>query len=323
MATTLISSFLSYSNISIAESTRYSCVSKNGQFLTVAQISSQEKELVNWQQVESLLDGEDIAKACLEFTSRLQDFVNNGNQGFISVGTLNNQYFLCAANESGNCTGDNFGFLLMLNNNMAPEQALRQFFSSSSIEQNQGNSQKPVVNLNQQIATNQTEPLSDQGNQLPQDSTATQPKNSIQYFCLNEGGKQPVTVVDTKRGRIELIIWKSQFFANSGYTPQKRCDQVTARFQQHSDAETLRYISTGTMNQQNVICVAKNDAGDCRSDGLLITLEAQDNPNQVLRELFNLKERASSGGIFRNVGGEEMKEVIVWDDFLETRLNQQ
>ncbi len=325
VATTLISGVLNYSQISIAESNRYSCVTKNGQLVTVAQTSSQEYKLVNWQQVEALIDEGDIAKACLEFSSRLQGFVNNGNQGFISIGILNNQYFLCAANESGNCNGDNFGFLLMLNNNIAPEQALQQFFSQSLIEQSQENSQKPVVNLNQQIATNQPESPSNQANQEnqpPQDSTATQPKNSIQYFCLHQSGEKPVTVADTKRGKIELIIWKSQFFSNTGYTPEQRCDEVTARFQQHSDAKTLRYISTGTMNRQSVICVAQNDAGDCRSDGLLLTLEPRDNPNQVLRELFNLEERASSGGMFRPGGAEELKEVIVWEEFLETKLNQ-
>ncbi|AFZ45568.1 hypothetical protein PCC7418_3454 [Halothece sp. PCC 7418] len=321
IATTLLSSFLISSTSSVAQSNRYNCVSKEGELVTTFQGKNQAIELINWQEVESLIDGDDIAKACLEFSSRLQRLMSNNNLGFIALGTLNNQYFLCTANQSGNCTGNNFGFLIMLKNKINTEDVLKHFFDNSLIENSQGNSQKKVVNLNQPSGTNPSQSSPNHDSESPSNTTATQPQPSIQYFCLNERGDKPVTVVDTKRGRIELIIWKSEFFSGTGYTPQRRCDQVTARFQQHSDAKTLRYISTGTMNRQPVICVAKNDAGDCRNDGLLITLQPQDNPNQVLRELFNLRERADSGGIYRSFGNEELKEVIIWDDFLERRLN--
>lgn len=329
--TTLLSSFFTYSNQAISSDTtlqktetsnRYSdCISKKSELVTALKIKNNEIELIDWQDIKSLLDEKNIAKLCLQFSYRLQRFIENGNANYISIGTLNDQSFLCVADQFGNCTGNNFGFLISLNKNINTEQILEQFFSSSLIENSQGNSQKKVVNLNPGTVTNSPQSSSSQPDQDPENTTATKPQTSIQYSCLNESGEKPVTVVDTKRGRIELIIWKSQFFEGSGYTPQRRCNQVTARFQQHSNQKTLRYISTGTMNGQKVICVAKNDAGDCRNDGLLITLEPKDNPNQVLKDLFNLRERNSSGGIYRNFGGETLKEVIVWDNFLERRLN--
>jgi len=319
IAITLLSSFFIASSSSVAQSNRYNCVSKDGELVTTFQGKNQDIELINWQGAESLIDGDDIAKACLEFSSRLQRLISNSNLEFITLGKLNNQYFLCTANQSGNCTGDNFGFLITLKNNINPEEVLQQFFNSSLIQNSPTDSQKQVVALNQSITNHQSQSPPSQENSSS--TTATKPQSSIQYFCLNERGEKPVTVVDTKRGRIELIIWESEFFSGTGYTPQQRCNQVTARFQKHFDAKTLRYISTGTMNQQPVICVAQNDAGDCRSDGLLITLQPKDDPNQVLRELFNLRERANSGGIYRTFTGEESKKVIVWDDFLEKRLN--
>lgn len=88
-----------------------------------------------------------------------------------------------------------------------------------------------------------------------QDSLA-QTKNS--YKCIQLNGK-PTTIVDTARGRIQLIVWQSDFFRDSGWTPQKRCNEVTKRFQQFSDSGSLRYIATGTMNQQPVICVAEKN----------------------------------------------------------------
>lgn len=329
--TTVLSSFFAYSNRAISsnetstkieESNRYfNCISENSEIVTTFQTQHNEIDLINWQDIKSLIDENNISKACLEVSSRLQRFIKNGNADYISVGTLNNQSFLCVADKFGNCTGNNFGFLISLNKNTNTEQILENFFSPSLIEKSQGNSQKKVVNLNPPIVTNSPQFSSSESNEDSENTTGTKPQTSIQYSCLNKSGEKPVTIVDTKRGKIELIIWKSQFFASSGYTPQRRCNQVTARFQKHSDQKTLRYISTGTMNGQKVICVAKNDAGDCRNDGLLITLEPKDDANHVLRELFNLRERANSGGIYRAFGGEQLKEVIVWDDFLERKLN--
>ena len=108
------------------------------------------------------------------------------------------------------------------------------------------------------------------------------------YQCIEYEGN-PTTVVDTQRGRIKLIVWQSDYFNNSGWTPQKRCEAVTARFQKFSDDNNLKYVSTGIINKYKVICVASTRVGkgyNCNNDGLLITLEAKDNPQQVLNNLF-------------------------------------
>lgn len=140
-------------------------------------------------------------------------------------------------------------------------------------------------------------------------------KPSVEYRCIDRNGT-PATVAYTVRGAIELIVWKSQYFSGSGYTPESRCLEVTNRFQQHSDAKNLRYISTGVVNKHNVICVSE-DSGNCKSDGLLITLQYDDNPEQVMRELFNLAARKSGGGITR-VGSRNrpLKETIDIDRHL-------
>ena len=109
------------------------------------------------------------------------------------------------------------------------------------------------------------------------------------YSCINHKGI-PTTVVDTKRGRIELIVWKSDYFKSSGWTPRKRCEAITSRFQKFSDNGKLRYVTTGKINNYKVICVGQPSPGSgysCRKDGLLITLQANDNPNKVLRNLFS------------------------------------
>ena len=140
----------------------------------------------------------------------------------------------------------------------------------------------------------------------------SQHKSGNIYRCIKTN-TYPVTVVDTTRGTIELIVWKSDHFRQSGWSPQKRCEEVTRRFQKFSDNKTLRYITTGRMNRQKVICVAqkKSTGIRCREDGLLITLEPNDNPSMVLDELFDISSRISLGGLSRGA-------ILDLEEFLQT-----
>lgn len=135
----------------------------------------------------------------------------------------------------------------------------------------------------------------------PSQTTSKQStKPSIEYRCIDHNG-YPTTLAYTSRGPIELIVWKNEYFSGSGYPPELRCRQVTDRFQQHSDAKNLRYISTGTMNRYNVICVSDR-SGNCKPNGLLITIQHNHNPEKVMRDLFNLAARKSGGGINLSAG---------------------
>ncbi|MEH2180663.1 COP23 domain-containing protein [Nostoc sp.] len=116
------------------------------------------------------------------------------------------------------------------------------------------------------------------------------PPSKVQYICEIKQGI-PITYARTPTETVELIGWQSQVFSNSGYTPERRCQEVTARFQKHSDAGNLRFITTGKMNHQNVMCVAQSQGGNCISDGLLLTFEPKDEPQKVLVELFNVSTR--------------------------------
>lgn len=127
-------------------------------------------------------------------------------------------------------------------------------------------------------------------------STQAETKFRNIYRCINNQGK-PTTVVDTQRGRIQLIVWQSDFFASSNWTPQNRCQVVTQRFQRFSDYGTLRFISYGVLNNYPIICIAENRPGQglaCKKDGLLITLQPNDNPKKVMQDLFD-KNRLSDG----------------------------
>ena len=110
-----------------------------------------------------------------------------------------------------------------------------------------------------------------------------------QITCIASEGF-PATVVQTKSGKqVPIIYWKSTAFAGSGWTPERRCQEVSARFQNHHSSGTLEYITTGRMNGLPVICVAKTDGGACA--GLLYTLKPGQNATATLKKLFDVRTK--------------------------------
>jgi hypothetical protein len=103
----------------------------------------------------------------------------------------------------------------------------------------------------------------------------------------------PATVVQTKEGkRVPIIYWKSNAFTSSGWTPLKRCQEVTARFQSYHSDGSLEFITTGQVNSLPAICVAKSDGGPCT--GLLYTLKPEQNAASTLMELFNIRTQPNT-----------------------------
>ncbi|AFY82523.1 COP23 domain-containing protein [Oscillatoria acuminata] len=123
--------------------------------------------------------------------------------------------------------------------------------------------------------------------------SACQPVESLprgtDYSCdLTQN--PPVTIARTSvKGDMPVIAWKSTFFEGSGYTPEKRCLEVSERLQTYYQMGLLHYLTTGVQDNQNIICVTRTHGGDC--SGLLLTLEPGDNPEQVLKDLVNNQGR--------------------------------
>ncbi|MGL5063800.1 MAG: COP23 domain-containing protein [Microcoleus sp.] len=140
------------------------------------------------------------------------------------------------------------------------------------------------------------------------------------YTCgTDRSSKMPATLVRTSRGNIPFILWVNNF---PPLTPQQRCEDVSARFQRFADNHLLKYLRTGTVNGQSVICVATSRGGTCPNENVLITLPPRSNANQVLERLLDLRRHAA-GKPLRLSGGEEIFYVdgalyVDMDTFLNT-----
>lgn len=107
--------------------------------------------------------------------------------------------------------------------------------------------------------------------------------------CMKADGV-PATVVTTKAGQqIPIIYWKSSTFSSSGWTPTRRCKEVSARFQEYHESGMLNFITTGRMNGLPVICVAKTDDGGCA--GLLYTLKPGQNATATLQKVLDIQTK--------------------------------
>jgi hypothetical protein len=116
------------------------------------------------------------------------------------------------------------------------------------------------------------------------------------FVCGNSGGK-PATVAKTKKGDVPIVIWSSEEFSDAGFTPQVRCQKVSARFQSLYRSGQLKYITAGSVNNLPVVCATKKVAATCNQQNLLYTLKPNADPQQVIKRLMAIRNRASSRGL--------------------------
>ena len=139
------------------------------------------------------------------------------------------------------------------------------------------------------------------------DSAAPTPKsdNKIRFVCsktYDEATKDYVysTIAWNPQHKRPIIHWQREDFSGNGFTPQKRCEEVSPRFQEAYDKGNLNYFTQGTMNGQPVICTANLIGDSCNT--LLITLKHEDNAQQTLEQLSDIFLGYASGAISQSSG---------------------
>lgn len=110
------------------------------------------------------------------------------------------------------------------------------------------------------------------------------------FFCGQDSGT-PTTMVRTPTGDRSFIRWTSSHFSGSGWSAEQRCKVVSERLQTAHSRGNLKFITTGRMNDQPVICSANSDGGRCLD--LLYTLKPGQDPVQALRALLSARQGSS------------------------------
>lgn len=110
------------------------------------------------------------------------------------------------------------------------------------------------------------------------------------FVCASSNGS-PATQAVTRDGRqVPVIRWTSAVFNDAGWNPQRRCEEVTERFNTYLREGRLKYITTGRMNGLPVICTARSNSSGC--DGLLYTLKPGQDATATLKSLLEIRVKA-------------------------------
>lgn len=119
--------------------------------------------------------------------------------------------------------------------------------------------------------------------------TPVQAEENIKFICGQSfdpetGNRLPTTFAWTPRGKIAIVRWETKYFSN--YSPEERCQEVSPRFQEAYNNDTINLLTNGFMNNQPVICTAEKYGDECHT--LLITLRPNDDSAQVLEGLVSI-----------------------------------
>lgn len=142
-------------------------------------------------------------------------------------------------------------------------------------------------------------------------SQPAQAQSRNTFFCGISEGK-PATIVRTARGNVPLIVWTNEAFSASGWTPKRRCEDVSARFQRFNDNGQLKYMRAGTFNSQQVLCIDRAKGSGACSDaaGVVLTVPRPNNANLILEQMLDTRNRASRQPLY--LSGE--KQLVIYVD---------
>jgi hypothetical protein len=130
----------------------------------------------------------------------------------------------------------------------------------------------------------------------------------VAVFTCTEVEGRLATAVKTKKGDVPLVYWDSGALAGAGFTPEVRCKKVTQRFTNLYENGQLKYLATGTVNRQPVICGIKVSRSSCTSSNMLFTVKPGSDPRNVLRQLNAVRNRAAGGSaVEESAGGNVQK----------------
>ncbi|MBW4646107.1 MAG: COP23 domain-containing protein [Goleter apudmare HA4340-LM2] len=141
----------------------------------------------------------------------------------------------------------------------------------------------------------------------------------LTFFCRQHKGV-PVTFARTQDGKsIPVVNWVSNSYFPPPWTAQKRCLEVSRRFQKNYDNGNLRNISIGKIRGEPVICAANKPNTPCTDSTLLFTLKRGANPSETVRRLFDRRALAA-GNTLDESGTEEI--TIDFDAYLKNATGE-
>ncbi|MGC9528591.1 MAG: COP23 domain-containing protein [Limnospira sp.] len=143
------------------------------------------------------------------------------------------------------------------------------------------------------------------------------------FRCIPAGsGYATVAVASTGHQTKPLITWNSTAFLGSGYTPQRRCQEVSGRLTtavtQNGGLLSSLLLTTGSVNGYDAVCWVNNNQSICNSNNLLVTISPGRSAGVFLANFLNRRANPYQEGV---PGQENMRRTTVnFGEFVEQEL---
>lgn len=177
-----------------------------------------------------------------------------------------------------------------------------------------------IISLGLTVVTSLTSLAVSLSPSFSQSNSATSQPDKVTFFCqpmfdAASGERIPATVawIPERKGHVRFIGWKSEYFNKSGWTPEKRCQEVTKKFQEFYAQGRLNYLSYGKRNGNPVICAFANQGETCNDINQLFTVKSGSDPREVIQRIMDIAEGKSAEPIFQNSGDQlyiSVKEIF-------------
>lgn len=136
------------------------------------------------------------------------------------------------------------------------------------------------------------------------------------FFCaiLND---VPTTMVRSSRGNVPMIRWTVKDFGRSGFTPLKRCQAVSTRFQRYYDNGQVYITSRSKLNGYPVLCISNTKGGSCSSENILVTLKPGTDTGRVAQQIVDFRRGAADKPI--ELSGSEFVTYVDGEFYLDVK----
>ena len=136
---------------------------------------------------------------------------------------------------------------------------------------------------------------------------------NTRFQCLinsTQGGYSTIAIRSNGTPTSPLFNWRRRDFEGSGYTPERRCNEVTGRLNnavsQNGGLLSQLWLTYGNVNGLPVICYIRNSDPGCNSGNILFTISPSspnyDNPSNALSNLVNFSLTGAGSAIEETSG---------------------
>lgn len=144
--------------------------------------------------------------------------------------------------------------------------------------------------------------------QVKQSNNTNSVSDGVNFYCgtisdTETGSDIPTTLayVPQRRANIPIVAWKSNDLA--AWSPKKRCQQVSAKFQTFYQDGRLNYLADGESAGYSIICALIDQQQECSGENQLFQLRTGSNAEDVIAGLKAiLKGNVKDTVIYQNSG---------------------